>query len=91
MHLCKAHIFEQICYTSLLQGNHSDFHNVPLAWEHLIPALIDLIEGRGISNTSEDEDGNFIGSLAQGASNHMCEQNFVGTDQEGHEQLPCVV
>ena len=26
-------------------GYLSDFHNVPLVWEHLIPALIDLIEG----------------------------------------------
>ena len=30
---------------SLLQGYLSDFHNVPLVWEHLIPALIDLFEG----------------------------------------------
>ena len=85
-----VHFFNNFFYTSLLQGYHSDFHYVPLVWEHLIPALIDLIEGRGTSNTSEDEDGAFIG-VAQGASNRICEQNFVGTDQEGHEQVPCVV
>ena len=54
-----AHIFEQTCSTCLLKGGHSDFHNVPLVWEHHIPALIDLIEGRGIQNTSLDEDGAF--------------------------------
>ena len=59
-----AHIFEQTCSTCLLQGGHSDFHNVPLVWEHHIPALIDLIEGRGIQNTSQDEDGAFDGFCA---------------------------
>jgi hypothetical protein len=32
-------------YTSLLQGYLSDYHNVPLVLEQLIPALIVLIEG----------------------------------------------
>ena len=56
--------FEQTCYICLLHGGHSDFHNVPLVWEHHIPALIDLIEGRGIQNTSQDEDGAFDGFCA---------------------------
>ena len=33
--------FEQTCSTHLLQGGHSNFHNVPLVW--------DLFEGRGIN------------------------------------------
>ena len=41
--------FEQTCSTHLLQGGHSNFHNVPLVWEDLIPAPIDLVEGRGIN------------------------------------------
>ena len=44
-----AHIFEQTCSTCLLKGGHSDFHNVPLVWEDLLPAPIDLVEGRGIN------------------------------------------
>ena len=49
--------FEQTCSTHLLQGGHSNFHNVPLVWEDLLPAPIDLVRGRGISNTAEDDDG----------------------------------
>ena len=53
-------------------------------------ALIDLVEGRVISNTAKDQDGFFIGGVIQRASNHTCEQNLAGTNPEGHE-LPCVV
>ena len=35
-----------------------------MVWEYHIPALIDLIEGRGIQNTSQDEDGVFDGFRA---------------------------
>ena len=56
-------MFYKTCSTCLLQGGHYDFHNVPLVWEHHIPALIDLIEGRGIQNTSQ-EDSAFDGFCA---------------------------
>ena len=64
---CKTYstfFLKQICSSCLLQEGHSDFHNVPLVWEHHIPALIDLIKGRGIQNTSQDEDGAFDGFCA---------------------------